>query len=131
MRHAIHQFLRFFAVAGGGVILDLALSWFLSRGGMPLWVAASAGFTVAAVFNYFLHELWTFRDAGHAQFSGRRATQYVMTCLVTLAVRLAIVATLERLIGVGYALFILLCGAGVSFFVNFAISKIFVFADRA
>lgn len=61
--------------------------------------------------------------------------QYAGVALATLGVRLAVVAVLDRLVansGDGaIALAILICGAGVSFFVNFALSRWIVFAREA
>ena len=57
--------LRFIVVASRqAVILDIGIAYVLARGfGIPLWLAATAGFVVAALVNYVLHELWTFGSA--------------------------------------------------------------------
>lgn len=122
---------RFFAVAVAGLIVDLAVAWsaahFLS---MPLWLATSIGFVVAAAMNYALHELWTFR-AGAQRLSAGRALRYGAALAATLAARVATVAVLAAILGSACALPVLMVGAGVSFCVNYLISKHFVFRPGA
>lgn len=122
---------RFFAVAVAGLVLDLAVAWCAARLlGLPLWLAAAAGFTVAAAANYAAHELWTFRERAR-RLSAARAARYGATLAATLGARVATVAALAALVGDGHALPVLLAGAGVSFFVNYALSKHFVFRSDA
>lgn len=118
---------RFFIVAVGGLLLDLAVAYTLATSfGVPLWLAAAIGFVVAAAANYAAHELWTFRH-DESQLSAKRAGQYLITSLAALLTRVVVVALLSALAGWLPALIILIIGAGVSFFVNFAISKGIVF----
>lgn len=124
------EFLRFFAVTVLGLFIDLGIAYALNTGlGVPLWLAAAIGFTLAAAINYVVHQSWSFQTAPRG-FSARRAAMYGVVALVTLVVRVAIVATLDRVLAGDFALLILLCGAGGSFFVNFALSKFVVFAAR-
>ena len=121
---------RFFVVSLGGVIVDIAIGWALVElFGLPLWLGATFGFAVAAAGNYAAHELWTFRAAG-AGLSARRALQYVGASALILMVRLAVVTALGALTEGAWTLAILVAGAGVSFFVNFAVSKLLIFARR-
>ena len=120
------ELLRFFVVTVLGVILDLAIAYGLHTGlGVPLWLAAATGFTLAAGVNYVIHQTWSFRSG---PLSARRAGLYALVALATLAVRVAIVALLAQALAGAYPLAILIAGAGVSFFVNFALSKFVVFA---
>lgn len=124
------EFARFFAVTVLGLLIDLAIAYALNAGlGVPLWLAAAAGFTLAAAINYAIHQTWSFRH-GPRGFSARRAAMYGGTALATLAVRVAIVAALDRVLADDLALLILICGAGGSFCVNFALSKFVVFAAQ-
>ena len=121
------QAVRFLAVAAAGLVLDILVAWFAARLlGLPLWLAAATGFAVAAAANYAAHELWTFQE-GARRLSGGRALRYSAMLAATLSARVATVAALAALVGDGHALPVLLAGAGVSFFVNYAISKHFVF----
>lgn len=122
----MNQLARFFAVTVLGVVIDLAIAFALNRWlGIPLWLAAAIGFTLAASFNYVIHQTWSFRSG---PLSLKRAGLYAAVALVTLGVRVGIVAQLERLVPGAWPLAILVCGAGVSFVVNFILSKFIVFA---
>lgn len=120
------ELLRFFAVTVLGVVIDLAIAFALHTGlGVPLWIAAAIGFTLAASANYVIHQTWSFRSG---PLSLKRAGAYALVALATLAVRVGIVAQLDRVLAGNYPLAILICGAGGSFVVNFVLSKWVVFA---
>jgi putative flippase GtrA len=122
---------RFLVVAVTGLIVDLAVAWSVAHFlGLPLWLAAAVGFFVAAAMNYVLHELWTFR-AGMQRISAGRATRYGIALAATLGVRVATVAGLSGTFGSNYVLPVLVAGAGVSFCVNYLLSKHFVFRPSA
>ena len=122
------ELLRFFTVTVLGVVIDLAIAFGLHTVfGVPLWLAAAVGFTLAASANYVIHQTWSFQS-GPRNLSARRAGLYALVALATLAVRVAIVALLVRALSGAYPLAILIAGAGGSFFVNFALSKFVVFA---
>ena len=122
----MNELARFFAVTVLGVILDLAIAFALHEwAGVPLWLAAAAGFTLAAGANYVIHQTWSFRSG---PLSLRRAGLYALVALATLAVRVAIVALLDRALPGAWPLAILVAGAGGSFCVNFVLSKWVVFA---
>lgn len=124
----MNELLRFFTVTVLGVVIDLAIAFALHTGlGVPLWLAAAIGFTLAASANYVIHQTWSFQR-GPRRLSARRAGLYALVALATLAVRVAIVALLDRALAGAYPLAILIAGAGGSFFVNFALSKFVVFA---
>ena len=118
---------RFFVVAMAGLALDLALAWSAAALlGLPLWLAAVLGFTVAAGANYAAHELWTFRT-GLRRLSAGRALRYGVALTATLGARVAAVAALAARAPETPALAILGAGAGVSFCVNYLVSKHLVF----
>lgn len=124
----MNELARFFVVTVLGVIIDLAIAFGLHTGlGVPLWLAAAIGFSLAASANYVIHQTWSFQS-GPRRLSARRAGLYAAVALATLAVRVAIVALLDRALTGAYPLAILIAGAGGSFFVNFALSKFVVFA---
>jgi putative flippase GtrA len=117
---------RFFAVTVLGVILDVAIAFALHHwAGAPLWLAAAIGFSLAASANYVIHQTWSFRSG---PLSARRAALYGAVALVTLTVRVGIVALLARALPGAWPLAILVAGAGGSFGVNFVLSKWIVFA---
>jgi putative flippase GtrA len=124
----VSELLRFFSVTVLGVVIDIAIAWALhTYAAVPLWLAATIGFVLAALGNYVMHQSWTFRS-GPRRLSLARGVKYGAVALVTLLARIAAIAALERLWESGLAIMILIAGAGVSFFVNFALSKFFVFA---
>lgn len=124
------EFVRFFAVTVLGVVIDIAIAWALhTYAGVPLWAAATCGFVLAASGNYVLHQIWSFQD-GSRQLSAARGAKYGAAALATLVARIATVAGLERAWDGGWPLAILIGGACASFFVNFTLSKLFVFAER-
>lgn len=125
----MNEFARFFAVTVLGVVIDIAIAYGLHEVfGTPLAVAATIGFVLAATFNYVMHQTWSFQT-GSRRLSMARALKYAAVAGTTLAARVAVVAILADRFGDEYALLILICGAGVSFFVNFGLSKLFVFAE--
>lgn len=118
---------RFLAVATLGLILDLALAWSVAHFlALPLWLAALAGFMMAAVANYVLHEVWTFQN-GARKISAWRSVLYVCGLTVAAVSRLAAVLILTAIIPSAPALFILAMAASASFAVSFLVSKHFVF----
>ena len=118
---------RFTLVAIGGVILDLSVAYALAVGfGLPLWLAATASFVVAGLMNYIVHELWTFGVAG-GRVSAQRAAQYLSASALTLVARIVMLFLLRAWFGSTAVLPILIAAAGVSFAVNFAISKYLIF----
>lgn len=122
----MNELARFFAVTVLGVILDLAIAFALHQwAGVPLWLAAATGFAIAAGANYVIHQTWSFRSGPP---SLKRAGLYAGVALVTLAVRVGIVAALERALPGAWPLAILVAGSGGSFCVNFVLSKWIVFA---
>lgn len=126
----MNEIARFFAVTVLGVVLDIAIAYGLhTLLGTPLALAATIGFVIAASFNYVMHQTWSFQE-GSRRLSMARALRYAAVAGATLLARIGVVAALASAFGDGFALLILIAGAGVSFFVNFTLSKLFVFAER-
>lgn len=122
---------RFLAVAVIGLAVDIAVAWSASHFlDLPLWLAAAIGFVVAATLNYMLHQLWTFRLGAERPTAGR-VMRYSIALFATFLARIATVATLAAIFGNAYALPVLFAGAGISFTVNYLLSKHFVFRPRA
>ncbi|MDP1641135.1 MAG: GtrA family protein [Phenylobacterium sp.] len=123
------QLLRFGVVAVAGLVVDLGVAMALSTGaGWPLTLAAACGFAAGAGLNYVLNLRWTFRVQGSAGVPGRIAA-YALTLGATLLTRLLVVKALEPMAGGSLVgpLGVLVAATGVSFFVNFFLSKRFVF----
>lgn len=125
----IPQVLRFGLVAAIGLVVDLAVASALAAGtGLALPLAAACGFCAGAVFNYVVNLHWTFA-AARPSGGARRLAAYVLTLAATLLVRVTMVALLEPLAGQGAwgALGVLVAATGVSFVVNYGLTKRFVF----
>jgi len=119
---------RFFLVSAAGVVIDISIAYaIVIMLDTQLWVAAAVGFVIAAGGNYVLHEVWTFRGR-EQRLSRARALQYLGISLFTLLSRLSVVAWLSSRNDESNVLMILITGAAVSFFVNYAISKLFLFS---
>ena len=123
------DFIRFGVVSLLGLGLDLAVAWTLARGlGVPLPAAALGGFLAGAALNYGLHEVWTFASKDRRP-SVRRGGLYLLTLGITLGVRVATVAALEAFVfpSPEQALATLVAATGLSFVVNYLLSKYVVF----
>ncbi|MDP1617891.1 GtrA family protein [Phenylobacterium sp.] len=121
--------LRFGLVAAAGLVVDLAVASALAAGaGLPLPLAAACGFCAGAAFNYVVNLRWTFA-AARPSGGVRRIAAYGLTLAATLLTRVVMVALLEPLAGEGAlaALGVLIAATGVSFVVNYGLSKRFVF----
>ncbi|MDG3438844.1 GtrA family protein [Nitrospirillum amazonense] len=124
------ELMRFALVIGGGLVVDLTVgSIIVNVAGLSLTVGSAAGLLTGAVFNYILHELWTFRPRqGGNGLSTKRASLYLMTSLIGLCVRLGLVTAMYTLATSHLAnLAVLVAAAGASFVVNYLLSRLVVF----
>ena len=124
------ELIRFGIVAVVGLVVDIAVAWSLAKFiGLPLILAATAGFFCGAVTNYFLHELWTFQS-GNRAISLARMGRYAAGLAAVLIVRLATVTGLEWLFPQGgMTLVILLSATALSFAFTYVLSLNFVFTQ--
>ena len=122
---------RFGLVAIAGLIVDIAVAWLCwAQLGLGLTLAAGIGFLAGAAVNYLLHEFWTFQRS-ESRISLGRIGRYGVGLAATLAVRLCAVYVLSRVFDAdSFALVILVLATGVSFIVNYVVSKFFVFRPR-
>lgn len=118
-RAAALEALRYTAAVVVGLGIDLSLALAVNRLlGLPLVAGAAAGFVGGIVSNYLLFELWVFATR---QLRWARFGRIVLAAQGALAVRLGTVWLLDRL-GVP-PLPTLIAGAGLSFVVNFLVSR--------
>ena len=121
------EFLRFLTVSVLGVGVDLGLSWSLATAGTPLWIAAAAGFAVAAVLNYVLHRGWTFQAAS-GMAEPTQLLRYLGSLGLTLAARMAAVFGIGTLLGPdAKPLAVLVPSVAISFAISFLAAKFLVF----
>ena len=118
-RTAALEALRYTLAVVVGLGIDLSLALAVNRLlGLPLVVGAAAGFVGGILSNYLLFELWVFATR---QLRWARLGRIVLAAQGALAVRLGTVWLLDRL-GVP-PLPTLIAGAGLSFVVNFLVSR--------
>ena len=119
---------RFTVVIVGGLTIDLSVAFLLTElAQLPLTVSATIGFLAGALFNYILHELWTFK-AANATVSPVRAALYLASSFITLCVRLVTISLFEPFAaGPLSRLAVLVTATGVSFIANFLLSRFVIF----
>lgn len=119
---------RFLATSIAGFLVDMGVAAAcLAWTGMSIWGAAVTGFGVAALFNYVLHEVWTFDRPGKG-FSARRLAGFVLSSIAALATRLAVLGLLSLVLADSrFSFLLLVAAAGISLGVNYLISRVFVF----
>jgi len=120
---------RFAVVTVAGLAIDLAVAWWLAAAfGVPLTLAAGAGFAAGAAFNYVLHERWTFAEPGR-EASVRRGSLYLASLVPVVLVRLAVVEILQRIAAFDAVpdIWILGAAAGISFATNYLLARFVVF----
>lgn len=121
------KILQFFIVAIIGLTLDLAITWSIkSTLNFPLWLSAIFGFCVAAIANFILNGLWTFRSQT-VRLSFEHVIRYCAALLITLFTRILFITVLTKILGSTYEFYVLLLSTGISFFFNFLLSKKFVY----
>lgn len=122
------ELLRFVSVAVAGLFVDISVAWLLSAVfNVNLVLSAGGGFAAGASVNYLLHEFWTF-NRPESGISIPRLMRYFVVLTATLAARLCAVYLLAQIIDVEQnELIILLLATVFSFFVNYLLTKLFVF----
>lgn len=122
--------IKFGFVSVLGLIVDIAIAWGVATLiGLSLVLAAVVGFVAGAVFNYLLHEFWTFKVTA-SRASLLRSASYIAVATLALCTRLGAIAILE---GASFftnslhGLLVLLIATGLSFVVNYLLSKYLVF----
>ena len=125
------EVLRFAIVTVAGLIVDLGTAMLAAEViGLSLPAGAAMGFFAGALFNYVCHELWTFRVRGGG-LSARRAGLYLVSMRVVLGARMGVAIALSPLaVGRLSTLGVLIAAAGVSFIVNYLLSRLVVYGSR-
>ena len=120
------EILRYGATMVLGLLVDIATAFLAATVfGISLTVASALGVAAGAVFNFIVLKLWAFGDAR----PGRAAPlRYLAAVAATMAVRSGTVWMLDLALPVATPPLVILCSAiAVSFFVNFLLSKYWVF----
>ena len=119
---------KFTVVLVLGLVLDIAMGFVLYNfTALSLAISAMVGFLCGALFNYAIHEKWTFLHAG-SSLSLYRASLYLLTTLVALIVRMSTAYLLTPFAeGKLLSLLVLITSAGMSFIVNYLLSRFVVY----
>jgi putative flippase GtrA len=124
-----NEALRFGIVVLGGLAVDLGLTLILVQAtGLSLWQAAACGFIAGAIVNYVLHEFWTFKE-GEQRVSPTRIGLYIGVLATTFGARIGAVALLSTIISA--PLPILVVALGISFLINYILSRGIVFRPQS
>ena len=92
------ELIRYFFVAVVGLVIDTGVSWLLFyKLEILLTLSSAFGFLSAAIINYVMHELWTFRH-GQRTLSTRRGISYIVVLILTLITRIVAVHALQLLL---------------------------------
>lgn len=117
-------FMRFFSVNLLGAIADYLLALFLaSILGLPYIAATTGGFLFGTFVNYCGHSRFTY---GQWPPSFRGFVKFLLAVILSLAVRLVVVAGLDRMTTLPFWI-MLLIAIGASFLMSYVISTLWVF----
>ncbi len=124
---AVRQFLRFGLVGTAGFVIDTATVYGL-RNSLGLYGAGVAAYVVAATGNWLLNRIWTFRGQGPGP-AHRQWVRFMLANLVgfvlnrgTYAILIAYMPAAAAQPAIATA-----AGAVAGMFVNFSLSRRFVF----
>ena len=113
-----HQYVRFFIVGGSGVVLNLAVTWFLTTfffGENRYFTAFIIGTTLNLLYTFTLYTLRVFRTTTRHV---RRFVIYVLYCLVMTLIQLSVVKWITSLVGVHFYLVVIVVVTFIFSFVN-------------
>ena len=127
----VERFVRFNAVGLLGFVVQLAVLWGLTRGGMHYLAATAIAVEAAALHNYWWHERWTWRERGARGWERlRRLGEFhLLNGMVSLAGNLALMRVLVGAWQVPPVVANLIA-VGACSVINFALSDRVVFGVR-
>lgn len=125
-RTHVKEILLYTALTLGGLIVDLGMANMLVYlFAIPLVVSGAFGLLVGTITNYFIHLKITFKDHGlPASWTG--FAKYLQTCLIGAAVRIGALMIFSLFSAIE-SITSLIIATGISFSVNYLLSKFYVF----
>ena len=114
------RFIKFNLVGLTGVLVNEGLLVLLVSGGVYYIYASAVAIEVSIISNFFLNDLWTFRDRRHGH-AAMRMLKFNGLMLVGLAVNLAILYLGTDFMSINYAVSNLV-GIAVAFLVRYWLS---------
>ncbi len=122
----VREILLYTILTLGGVIIDLGVANFLVyMMQCPLVLAGIFGLLAGTITNYFIHTNITFKNQNLA-VSWRGFWKYVQTCLIGAGVRVGALALFNFFSSIT-PIISLVIATGLSFSVNYLLSRYYVF----
>lgn len=123
----ILRWLKFNAVGGVGLAVQLGVLWLLERvAGVQYLLATVIAVEVAVLHNFVWHQLWTWRDRPHQSVMYRLLRFHLANGLVSLVANFVLMALF---VGVLHMRLIPanLLSVGLAGLLNFALAEVWVF----
>lgn len=114
------SFLKFIVVGGIGVVVNEAILLALQDAGLYLLYASAVAIELSILSNFFMNDLWTFRDRRSGRMT-RRLVTFNVLMIIGLVVNIAVLDLGVAEFGLSAAIANLF-GIGVAFILRFALS---------
>lgn len=121
---SLGRFVRYIISGGTAAVVDLSIFALLHRAGVPIPVAATCSFGVAALVNYTIASIFVFKKP----LSFRGFGVFFSVALVGMAINVGITVAGSALTPVG-PIVSKIAGIGTAFLLNFWLNSAFVFRD--
>ena len=111
--------MKFAAVGGSGVVVNLAILWLLTEAAGLFYIASAVvSIEVSIITNFLLNEHWTFSDkrAGNGMLA--RGIKFNCVSIVSMALNISVLFALTQYTGLYYMISELI-GIGAGFLINF------------
>jgi putative flippase GtrA len=119
------KLLRYAVTGGSAAVIDLGTFALLYPAGLPLPVAATASFMLAAVENYLFTSYFVYKQP----LSIRRFGAFLLTASIGLAVNVGMTSVVATFCGFP-PLIAKITGIGVAFLLNFSLNTLIVFRKK-
>lgn len=118
----ISKFVRYIGTGGIAAVVDVSGFHVLLNGGLPIALAASLSWFIAAFVNYYLTSRFVFEQAA----SRGRLLQFLVGAAAGLSINVGVTLICATLIGIAPTLSKVI-GIGIAFVINFFINLLWVF----
>ena len=126
--HILHiRFLKFAVVGISGVVVNMAMLYILTEYFQILYIISSIiAIEISIVSNFFLNDLWTWRDRAKKAFFERFTQYHVTVGLTAILANWLILLILTEFFNVYYMISNLI-GIAVGTFANFIVNDLWTF----
>jgi putative flippase GtrA len=128
----IYEFLKFGVTGGLGTIINLLIFFLLvDLAGLPEIPVSIGCFIIAGTQNYFLNHLWSFREyTKNTRLSVKRWAMFLLGSLAGLGINILVMKLVLAAFVLPWKFIAQACGIIAGMFINFIISKFFIFRRR-